>query len=140
MFLDILEALPRFDSQWVFTTTQRSQVSGFSKAKSRLDGAMLAMMRKHAEEAELAPWRLHDLRRTAASNMARLGVPPQVLAAVLNHAQGSVQGVTAIYNRHSYEAEKRDALDQWAVELSRIVRPRADIENVVSFPGPTLGS
>ncbi len=131
--MEILEALPRFDSQWVFTTTQRSQVSGFSKAKSRLDGAMLAMMRKHAEEAELAPWRLHDLRRTAASNMARLGVPPQVLAAVLNHSPGSVQGITAIYNRHSYEAEKRDALGRWAAELHRIVRTGESDENVVQL-------
>ncbi len=132
--MEILEALPRFDSQWVFTTTQRSQVSGFSKAKSRLDGAMLAMMRKHAEEAELAPWRLHDMRRTAASNMARLRVPPQVLAAVLNHSPGSVQGITAIYNRHSYEAEKRDALDHWAADLQRIVRPGMGDDNVIALP------
>ena len=95
-------------------------------------------MRKHAEEVDLAPWRLHDLRRTAASNMARLGVPPQVLAAVLNHSPGSVQGITAIYNRHSYEVEKRDALDRWAAELRRIVRPQGGIENVVSFARPIL--
>ncbi len=63
----------------------------------------------------IAPWRLHDLRRTAATRMAELGVQPHVIEAVLNHSYGSQ--VARTYNRHSYEAEKREALSRWAERL-----------------------
>lgn len=62
----------------------------------------------------------HDLRRTAATRMAGLGIPPHVVEALLNHASGTVSGVAAIYNRHNYAAEKKRALLQWAREIERI--------------------
>jgi integrase len=74
-------------------------VSGFSRAKKALDAA-----------AKLStPWCLHDLRRTCASGMARLGVAPHVVEAVLNHKSGQVRGVAAVYNRYSYSTEKRES-------------------------------
>jgi integrase len=69
----------------------------------------------------VAGWRLHDLRRTTASAMARLGHPPHVVAAILNHSPGSTQGITAIYNRHRYGDEKRAALAAWGRELERVL-------------------
>jgi integrase len=85
---------------------------------------MLAVARKEAEQrgedpekVTIAPWRLHDLRRTAASGMARLGQPVHVIEAVLNHTSGAISGVAAIYNRHKYPAEKRAALMAWEGHL-----------------------
>ena len=63
-------------------------------------------------------WRGHDLRRTAASSMAAMGIPRFIVGRVLNHAE---PGVTAVYDRHSYDAEKKGALDQWATKLIRTV-------------------
>src|SRR4051812_8812744 len=69
------------------------------------------------EGVAIEPWRLHDLRRTAASGMARLGIPVHVIEAVLNHRSGQVSGVAAIYNRHRYLPEKRRALKVWAEHI-----------------------
>lgn len=63
-------------------------------------------------------WRGHDLRRTAASSMAAMGIPRFIVGRVLNHAE---PGVTAVYDRHSYDAEKKDALNKWAAKLIRMV-------------------
>jgi hypothetical protein len=59
-------------------------------------------------------WRFHDLRRTAATNMAIIGVQPHIIEAVLNHKSGIVSGVAAVYNRYAYVDEKREALERWA--------------------------
>lgn len=61
----------------------------------------------------LPPWRLHDLRRTLATGFQRLGVRFEVTEAVLNHVGGSRSGVAAIYQRHDWKAEKREALNAW---------------------------
>lgn len=67
----------------------------------------------------LEDFTLHDLRRTAASYMTSIGIPRFVVARVLNHAE---TGVTAVYDRHSYDLEKRDALNRWADKLRAILR------------------
>jgi hypothetical protein len=51
--------------------------------------------------------------------MARMGIAPHVIEKVLNHQSGVISGVAAVYNRHGYEAEKREALEQWADKISR---------------------
>ena len=81
----------------------------------------------------MAGWRLHDLRRTCASGVARLGIAPHVIEKVLNHSSGAISGVAAVYNRYAYTEEKRAALDIWARALEAIVRPGED--NVVSMRG-----
>jgi len=104
--LDVIRALPRFiGSDLVFTTTGTTPISGFGRLKERLDEAL-----------GVSDWRFHDLRRTAASGMARIGVAPHVIEKVLNHQSGVISGVAAVYNRHGYEAEKREALERWARE------------------------
>jgi integrase len=109
--IEILATTPRLhDGGLVFSVDALAQPSGWSRAKAQLD-----------EVAGVSGWRLHDLRRTAASTMARLGHPPHVVAAVLNHAPGSTQGITAVYNRFRYDDEKRAALDAWARHVNRLV-------------------
>jgi integrase len=110
----------------VFTTTGKTPVSGYSKGKARLDAEMLTLGRKEAEAAgetfEMAPWRVHDLRRTFATGMQRLGVRFEVTEAVLNHVSGSKSGVAGVYQRHDWKDEKKDALTAWAAHVERIVK------------------
>lgn len=106
-------------------------LSGFGRAKARLDAAMLAELREADPEATLPDWRLHDLRRTAASGMARLGVAVHVVEKLLNHASGTISGVAAIYNRHSYADEMRGAAQTWANYLDSLTAERA--ANVVEL-------
>jgi integrase len=102
--LAVIRSVPRFvDSDYVFTTTGLTPISGFGRVKDRLDDGI-----------GVTDWRTHDLRRTAASGMARLGIPPHVVEKVLNHKSGIISGVAAVYNRYAYEKEKRDALERWA--------------------------
>ena len=77
-------------------------------------------------------WWVHDLRRTAASGMARLGTAPHVVEKVLNHKSGVISGVAAVYNRFGYEKEKRQALDEWAQYLEHLIG-RPD-RNLVTAP------
>ncbi len=129
----------------VFTTTGETPISGYSRAKARLDAKMLELARLDAEEAgddpeevELAPWRLHDARRTVATALQRLGVRFEVTEAILNHTAGaSRSGVAAVYQRHGWGPEKRAALDAWAVHCDAVLSPPADQSNVVPMHGAT---
>ena len=123
--VSILGDLPRL-GEFVFTHDGRVHVSGYAKAKARLDSFIAA------SDVQMAPWRLHDLRRTAATHMVRLGVSEEVVGRVLNHAR---KGVTAkVYALHTYAAEKRSALDRWAAELTREVEGKAE-KKVVPIRG-----
>jgi integrase len=107
------------ESPYVFTTNGHTPISGFGKAKARIDSAA-ATARKSARLDPLAPWTIHDLRRTAASGLGKLGASRFIISRVLNHADSSVTG---IYDRHAYLDEKRHALDSWGTYLSNLVRP-----------------
>ncbi len=122
--VDILDSLPRFtDGNFVFTTTGgRRPVSGFGRVKVRTDQMLVD------QETVIEGWRVHDLRRTCRTGMARLGVPEIVSERVLNHLP---QGLGKIYNVHEYLDEKRDALARWAQEVANIVEPPP--ENVVKL-------
>lgn len=113
---------------FVFTSNGRTPISGFTKGKDRLDREMLALARKEAsgrgedpDRVTIAPWRVHDLRRTVATGMARLGTAVHVIEAVLNHTSGQISGVAAVYNRHRYLDEKRTALEAWAGHVQRVI-------------------
>jgi integrase len=116
----ILKRVPKL-GDYVFTTNGEDPISGFAKAKTRLDTFITA------NGGEMIAWRLHDLRRTVATHMVRLGVTETIVGRVLNHA---AQGVTAkVYALHSYAPEKRSALDRWAAEIRREVagRPASNV-------------
>lgn len=112
--IDIIKSVPRLqNSDFVFTTTGTTPISGFGRLKERLDAAF----------ADAEDWRFHDLRRTMATNLAILRVAPHIIEAVLNHKSGIVSGVAAIYNRHAYLDEKREALELWARKIEELVYP-----------------
>jgi integrase len=141
--VSILQGLPRIGDKkdgFTFTTTGQSPVSGFSRAKAAIDTAIVEVLKEQAAERgedpakvrALAGWVFHDMRRTAASGMAGLGIAPHVVEAVLNHKSGTIKGVAAVYNRYSYATEKRQALDAWARRLAAIVGGAA-ASNVVEL-------
>jgi len=108
---ELLKSIPRVKGQdLVFSTNGRTPVSGFSKGKCQTD-----------KLSGISNWRLHDLRRTAASGMARLGTSPHVVEKILNHSSGTISGVAAVYNRYGYYEEKRAALLAWSNYLSTAV-------------------
>jgi integrase len=141
----VIEALPRVgDKQdgFVFTTTGKSAVSGFSRFKTTIDKRMLESSREKAQArgenpADIKappPWTLHDLRRTVATNLQKMGVKLEVTEAVLNHVSGTRAGVVGLYQRHDYRAEKRQALDAWESRLGAIVDGGGP-SNVVGMAG-----
>lgn len=114
----ILRSLPqRKPSEYVFGKYVDAPFTGFSKATRELQADMLAKLREDDEEAEQSAWRIHDLRRTAASGMAALRVQPHVIEAVLNHTVSKLQRTYQVY---LYADEKREALQQWADHVSAI--------------------
>jgi integrase len=132
----VIAALPVMSETLVFTTNAIRPVSGFSNAKATLDRLMESERRAElglpAESPPtIVPWILHDLRRTAATGMARLNIAPHVVDRVLNHVGGSIRGVAAIYNRHAYLEERRSALAAWGQWIDSLVADRP--ANVVSL-------
>jgi integrase len=128
--MEILETLPRFDGGpfALSTTGGKKPIGGFSKAKSRLDETILearkakaAQLGKNSVEVKGFDWRVHDIRRTVASGLAALKTPSEVLAKILNHSMRRVQGVTSIYNRFDYAAERREALEKWSEHVLSLI-------------------
>jgi integrase len=109
----IIEAMPLItgDEDFVFTSSKTRRLGNFSLAKVAIDTRM----------KPVTPWVLHDLRRTVASGMARLGIKLPVIEKVLNHASGSFRGIVGVYQRHDFAAEKQDALARWADHIDVVV-------------------
>jgi integrase len=107
---EILAALPRFECSYVFTHDGAAPVSGWSRLKRRLDSAM-----------GVSDWVLHDVRRTAASGMQRLGIRTEVIERCLNHSSGSFRGVAGVYQRDPLTDEVRSALERWASHVEMLV-------------------
>ena len=119
----ILKDLPKTGSIFLFDAGSRKEdtpVGHFSYAKHTLDEKIAELAVKEATNPP-PPWTLHDLRRTTASGMAALNVPPHILSRILNHAAGAAEGITAIYNRHAYAEEQRHGLNTWGAHVERIV-------------------
>ena len=107
----ILELLPRIDgSDFVFTMTGKRGLSAWSKEKARLD-----------KLAPIAPWRTHDLRRTVATGLQKLGVQLVVTESVLGHTSGSRSGIVHVYQVHDYAPEKAAALEAWGAHVMALV-------------------
>ncbi len=140
--VEIIKALPRIEGKagLVFSTTGETAVSGFSRAKAAIDAAILEALQSEAESAGVdlanvkAPdrWTLHDLRRTVATNLQKLGVRLEVTEAVLNHVSGTRAGIVGVYQRHEYAAEKRAALNAWGRYLGALISGEAPA-NVVEL-------
>ena len=114
-----------------------TRFAGWSKAKRALDKAIIDARTKAAaartRPAPLVPWNVHDLRRTVATGLQRLGIRLEVTEAVLNHISGSRGGIAGVYQRHDWAAEKRAALDAWSEHVVSILRGRTPTANVVTL-------
>ena len=95
---------------YVFSISGVRPFQNFTNAKRVLD-----------ELSGVTGWRLHDLRRTCVSGMARLGVPPHVADKILNHQSGTISGVAAVYQRHHFLAERKLALERWGQYIETLV-------------------
>ena len=102
--------------------------SGFTRAKARLDKLMLGVLRESAERRgepadhiALPHWRIHDLRRTAATGMAALGYAPHIVERVLNHLSGVNSGLVRVYQHHEYREERKAALLAWSARVIELV-------------------
>src|SRR6185312_4171624 len=95
---------------YVFSVLGTKPFPGFSRAKRQLD-----------QLSGVAGWRLHDLRRTCVSGMARLGIAPHVADKILNHQNGAISGVAAVYQRHDFLSERKKALEMWGAHVQRAV-------------------
>ena len=108
--LSIIKGLPRVDDRYVISYGE-SPISGFSKSKRRLDALLNGVQ----------PWCLHDVRRSVASGLARLGFDLPTIERVLNHVSGSFGGIVGVYQRHDYAGEKRKALDAWSAHIASLI-------------------
>jgi integrase len=132
---EAVASAPRVEGPFVFTTTGRSPISGWSKAKAALDAAMLQVAREEAEaegrdpsKGALAPFRLHDLRRSCASGLQRLGTRVEVVELCLNHVSGSYAGITGTYQRDPMLDERRAVMERWSAHVAGLVSGKpADI-------------
>jgi integrase len=117
---DLLREAPRF-GELVFPGL-RGPFNGWSKAKAALDA-----------KSGVTDWRLHDLRRTVATGLQRLGVRLEVTEQVLNHVSGSRAGIVGVYQRHDFASEKRAALEAWGSHVEAIVEGRIPESNVLKL-------
>src|SRR5262249_37400805 len=96
--LDVLAGLPRIGEDFVLTVAGTGPFRGYAKGKRRLDALL---------PADMPPWRLHDLRRSVASGLARLGINLPTIERLLNHVSGSFAGIVGVYQKHDFGRQKR---------------------------------
>lgn len=125
--MEIIESRHRFKPEpgrpdFVFSLDGRRPVGGLESAKSRL-----------AELMGVSDWELHDLRHTATTGLARLDVPLHVAERVLNHTSGTISGVAAVYDRFTYQDERREALAKWGAFVQQLVNPETAQQKVVGL-------
>ena len=109
--ISLIVSLPRLNDAFVFPArgNEKATFSGFSKLKARLDSL-----------SGVSGWTLHDLRRSTATHLGRLGVAPHVVERILNHSSGSFRGVAGVYNRFHYLPEMREGLQRWAHHVEEL--------------------
>lgn len=133
MVLDVLTAVPAVEgSKKLFAARGNAEngPSGFSKAQKRFRETLA----KKLDPETVPDWTLHDIRRTVATGLQKLGIRVEVTEAVLNHLSGSRAGIVGVYQRHDFDAEKRHALDAWAAMVAQIVAGKPT-GNVVAING-----
>jgi integrase len=129
----ILQAAPRLQSELddgpdLVLPGDHGVYSGWSKSKERLD-----------KRSGVSGWTLHDLRRTMATGLQKLGARLEVTEAVLNHVSGSRAGIVGVYQRHEWADEKRAALGAWSAHVAAIVEGREAAGNVVALRAGGIG-
>ena len=113
----------------VFEGARKTVPSGFGKVAAALDAALAKTAKEAGRKA--APWVLHDIRRSVATGLQRLGVRLEVTEALLNRVSGSRSGIVGVYQRHGWEKEKAAAAEAWAAHLMTAVDGTTARSNVV---------
>ncbi len=138
----IIKNLPRVmnDGDFLFSTTGKTAVSGFSRAKRRLDALMLKALRGAAKKAgedpdavKIADWRFHDLRRTMSTYCQRLGIPSEIVDRMQNHVTEAQSGTRKSYQLYQFVAEKKDGFEKWGRFVTRLPGKRPERNNVVEL-------
>jgi integrase len=106
----LLASLPQVSDSVVFTFNGKTPITGWTLAKDRIDKLV-----------KIEPWRLHDVRRTVATNLQKLGVNLQTTEAILGHIAGSRGGIVKVYQVHDFADEKRIALEAWGARVMALV-------------------
>ncbi len=125
--VEIISNIPQIEgSKYVFSNTGKAPMADQSRIKREIDEE-IAKGRNIASSLDadlnrMPHWTVHDLRRTATTGMARLGIQPHVADALLNHKSGTVSGVAAVYNRYAYLDERRKALETWIEHVEKLER------------------
>lgn len=120
--VEIIKGQPRGKAgELIFPNHEGGEFQGFSKLKKRIDKLMVERLAIIDEGAVFEGWRVHDLRRTAATGMGEAGTANEIIGLILNHQTNL--GTTGIYNRQKFDTQMKDGLDKWAVNLMEIVGP-----------------
>jgi integrase len=120
---EIIASVPRTSERFVFSRNGHGPITGWSGAKHELDAAM----------GNPSPWTLHDLRRSAVTGMAELGIRPDVIELTVNHISGSRGGIAGTYNKSELMPERREALERWSRHVAGLVSPEST-DKVVTLP------
>ena len=122
MALDVFSAIDPAEVGTMLFPSRRDPekgASGFSKMQARFRAAL----DEHLERESGPHWQMHDIRRTVATGLQKIGVRFEVTEAVLNHVSGAKSGVAGVYQRHDWKAEKRDALERWSAFVGSLLTP-----------------
>jgi integrase len=123
MAVAVLKEVPQFaGSRYVFTVSGTKPIAVQSRTKKQIDERVADLRKERGIVDPMPGWTIHDLRRTVTTGMARLGVPPHVADALLNHRGGVVSGVAAVYNRYAYLEERQAAFKKWEQHLRNILK------------------
>ncbi|PAL19671.1 integrase family protein [Sphingopyxis sp. GW247-27LB] len=133
--VEIIKALPRIDKcDLMFSTNGKTPVSGFSRAKSRLDAAMLKIAKDEAEKAggepddvTLPAFVVHDTRRTVARGCQIDAVAPEIIERMLGHVTHTKSGLKGVYQVFEFEDERRAAFAKWGQRLAAIAAGGANV-------------
>jgi integrase len=125
--LDILRSSPRRAGRSYVFGTRGGAFAAWSYSKMALDTRIAA-----TEGKPLVRWTLHDLRRTMRTGLGKLGVPPHVAELVINHAKGGIQ---AVYDKHRYEHEVKQALALWAEHVASIIDGNSKVVAMTAHRG-----
>ena len=109
--------------RFVFSARGSVPIQGIKRAKKRLD-----------DESGVSDWRTHDIRRTVANGLQKLGVPLVVTESILGHSGGSRSGIVKVYQTYGYDSEKRAALEAWGAHVMALIEGR-EPGKVVAFGG-----
>ncbi|MCE3248726.1 MAG: phage integrase family protein [Geminicoccaceae bacterium] len=121
--LAVLRALPRLAGPYLLSATGERPWCDFPRSKRYLDARLPGM----------APWVLHDIRRSVATGLQRLGARLETIEAVLGHVSGSRRGIVGTYQRHAFATEARAALDGWGRHVEALLSGATN--NVVAMAG-----